>query len=261
MSSMPITVENIDRTKLFIDARYQRPLDENRVLRMATNYDEHMFAPLEVSARPDGVFAVFDGQHRKSLVDLLEHTTVPCRVHRGLTLEQEAALFVSLQQSRKNVSAVSRHTASLVAGNEQAKDIDRIVRKNGYTISDGQTTNSIKAATNVYMVYRSYGAGHLDFTLSLIRELWVGQRNANHGNFITGVAKFLHHYGHKIDSTKKNLLKEHSPVWYISESGMAGMSGKGRSDLMLMEVLRKATKIRPQSDRHRPRPTTPEAEA
>ncbi len=83
---------------LFADHAYQRELDEVRVLKMAANYRLALVGIVEVSDRGNGRYAILDGQHRWAMVrdrsfDQVKTPHLPCRVHTGLTVDQEAKLY------------------------------------------------------------------------------------------------------------------------------------------------------------------------
>src|SRR5437667_6710391 len=91
-----VTIEVIPLHRLFIDDRFQRPLDEKRVTRYLNSYDQKMVEPLTVNRRQYDRFSVIDGQHRLALLRMLSKTEWPCVVH-SISAREEAKLFVDLQ--------------------------------------------------------------------------------------------------------------------------------------------------------------------
>src|SRR3954452_18659822 len=93
--------------EIVVDERYQRPVEDYRVQKIAEHFDETLFGVLEVSRR-NGTCAVFDGQHRLEAARRIGLGVVPCLVHEGLSPEDEAQLFVRLQRERKNINPNDR---------------------------------------------------------------------------------------------------------------------------------------------------------
>ena len=80
--------------ELFVDHRYQRPLDEARAKKMAAQWDRRMVGILDVSDRGSSAsprYAVVDGQHRFAGAALLDTPPIMVvNVHTGLSVAQEA---------------------------------------------------------------------------------------------------------------------------------------------------------------------------
>ena len=74
---------------------YQRELNEDRVRRIAAEFDERIANEPKVSCR-DGRYYVFDGQHTIAARKLLNggrDLPIRCKVFYGLTESDEALLF------------------------------------------------------------------------------------------------------------------------------------------------------------------------
>src|SRR4051812_16232170 len=122
--SWPYRFELVPLDRLFVDADYQRPLT-SFVERIANDYDPAKVGTLTVSERKKGPHAIVDGQTRWEAtkrqpseelpVDDAGRPIVPCLVYYGLSREQEAQLFASLQTDRRGMATYLRFRASLVA--------------------------------------------------------------------------------------------------------------------------------------------------
>src|SRR5512144_2349483 len=120
-------IEQISIYKLNIDHSYQRTPAAHRLDAMVKNYDPLLMQVLEVSRRPDGSIYVIDGQHRMMAASRKfgENHELPCRVHEGLSVAQEAKMFVDLQRKRKSILQVEQFKANLIAGDPLTVDIQR----------------------------------------------------------------------------------------------------------------------------------------
>jgi hypothetical protein len=110
--------------KLRIDGSYQRDVmeDGKRNIRyIAENFQWSRFVPLMVAARPGGVFAVIDGQHRAAAA--MCHggfAELPCVVV-DVSLVEEAATFAAINGRVTRMNTLQIFHAQLVAGVPQAR--------------------------------------------------------------------------------------------------------------------------------------------
>jgi hypothetical protein len=177
---------------LIVDPTYQRVLDESRVERIAEKFNPALLGTLEVSVR-NGKCAVFDGQHRLEALRRRGTAKAPCLVHEGLSVPEEAMLFVNLQTQRKNLRPIDRFRARLVADEEQATAISEIAGGYGYTITEGGHPREIGAISALDRVYVRGGMDllHLMFQLLVI---WQGEPRSTDGALIEGLAIAVERY-------------------------------------------------------------------
>jgi hypothetical protein len=177
---------------LIVDPAYQRVLDESRVDRIAEEFDPALLGTLEISVR-NGKCAVFDGQHRLEALRRRGAAKAPCLVHTGLSVPEEAMLFVNLQTQRKNLRPIDRFRARLVAGEEQATAIREIADGYGYTITDGGHPREIGAITALDRVYARGGMDLLHSMFSLL-VIWQGEPRSTDGALIEGLGLATERY-------------------------------------------------------------------
>lgn len=240
----PTEHATIPLERLIVDPRYQRTLEQPRVDRMAANFDFHLLGTLEVSDRENGTFAVFDGQHRRAVAQTIGLGFLPANIHRGLTPEQEADLFVRLQKERKAIKPVAAFRAALFAKDEQAIAVNAIVEKCGFVVKDVPGHDNVRPIKTVLRVYNWYGPEVLERTLNLIREIWYGDDKALSTNFIGAMGRFVSVYGDKIGEAQKKRLATLTPVVYIRRADVEGSGGAGRAVPKVAEELRKVSRIR-----------------
>lgn len=123
-------VASLRADQIFADPAYQRPLDLPRVRKMAAAYDPTLLGVVDVSDRGPAHsprYAVINGQHRRALVLRADPdglaTHLVCNVHRGLTVEQEAALFYDIDRTTRRLSTWDRWNARRAAGDPMIAEI------------------------------------------------------------------------------------------------------------------------------------------
>lgn len=190
----------VDLAKTFVDVDYQRPLSTFSD-RIKENFKPHLFGTLVISERPRGEhpagtpLAVVDGQTRREGAMHNGVTKAPAIVYKGLSQGDEALLFAELQRERRNIASYYRFRASLVAGEEEAVNIDRITRSCGYAIgpnssqSEGNTKRAISAIAGLEKLYRR-GPELLERALTIFREAWQ-DRYVPNGELLAGMGWFL----------------------------------------------------------------------
>lgn len=160
---------------LFVDTRYQRPLDERRVAKMKNHYDERLLGALEGSLRSNGKIAVFDGQHRLIMAEILGLKDLPVLVHENLTPEEEACLFEKLNEERKATRPIDRHKSRVFRGEPNAVELDNAIRSMGYELGYGGGSGNpriITAYTHLAKAQKLGGASLVEQILAF-HDAWA----------------------------------------------------------------------------------------
>lgn len=191
------------------DMAYQREPDENRVRRIAENFDPELFGVPVLSMRADDSLYVVDGWHRISaLVMVGDDALVQCEVHRGLTVGDEARMFHRLQKERRGHTQFGQFKARLCFGEPAAVEIRRIAGRHGLKIC---TNKSTKTITAVASAERSHKAGVLDEVLTTIIAWDTQDAAALDGFIINCLTDFFRTYEAEPQYVAKKLDKYSSP--------------------------------------------------
>lgn len=210
------TIQQVDLSRIQIDLRVQRTegIDQRRVNTMADNFNPEALGLLILSQRGDGSMICLDGMHRAAVaVKAGWSKPVDARVFAGLTLAEEAALFL-LYNDKRDPSAISRFKARVLAGDEAAVDIDRIIRKCGWHVSTGKESGSISAVASLDRVYRTAAGTRADGkyptlteqTMVTITRAWGRDPLGAHGSILQGVTQLYSRFSSAIDTEK--LIRE-----------------------------------------------------
>lgn len=126
---------------LSVDGRYQRAADSDGskaiIRKIARDFSWAKFGAITVARRPDGRYAVIDGQHRvKGAAERPDIDAVPCLVVACLVaggrpeddggLAAEAKNFVGINRDRVNMGALPLYHARVAAGDPEAAAIARV---------------------------------------------------------------------------------------------------------------------------------------
>lgn len=169
----PYRFEVVRVDNIYID-RFQRPLNERWLKEREGRFDPAMVGAVVLSERTrrGKEYSGVDGQHRIELCRRESIAEVLAVVFHNLTIEQEAELFSRFQQERRAITPYQRFKADLVAGNQQARAIERIVREEGLELSEsGDGPGYIKCIRALEKVYEDDPA-MLRQVLRLVQGAW-----------------------------------------------------------------------------------------
>ena len=183
-------IRPIDTTS---DAHYQRDVDEDRILAMAQHFDPSLFGVPVLSRRHNGDHVRIDGQHRLEAAILADRGREPvhCEIHEGLSLRDEAELFLRLNRERSAVRVFDKYKARLVAREPVAMSIDSIL--NGLRLKVGRSQQA-RTVCAIEALESSYPSGKLAGALSILTDWRGGDPSAYEGSLIRAVTAFLVEY-------------------------------------------------------------------
>ncbi len=201
-------------SKLFVDSTYQRPRDDGRVARMVAAFDITQLGVLEVSERADGTYAVVEGQHRWHAAKIAlagpdgdADPVLVCKVHRGLSVAQEAALFFQIDRGRKPLNYWDRYKSRRAAGEPLVAEIEACCARHGFVVDPGSRDGNIAATGALEKIMGLGDATLLDRTLSVIRAAFNTARDGVSAELLSGVALILANYDVDIELNQVRLVE------------------------------------------------------
>ena len=211
---------------------------------LAVNFDESKLGTVEVSLR-DGFYHIVDGQNRVLACRLVGHKTVGCKVHHGLTYEQEAALFHDLNKKRFALKAAESLNGLREAKDEDIMRLYAIVGINGFKIATQCGQNNITAVSKLQNVVKRYGLEVLDRALYIIAKSWNGDQQSLKGDMIEGLSVLIATFGTELN--KNRAISKYSSVspkeiMQIADIDPKGGMKKFRVARALLYVYNKALK-------------------
>ena len=191
----PFRVELIPLEKLYADDSYQRPLDDHFVRRTVLAYDESLVGVIDVAATDDGRYAIMDGRQRYGASALVGKTAMWGAVYEGMERPEQARFFHHKNRDRKNVHPFYHFRARAVAGDPDAKMINRIVKRHGYKLgisaAQPDVITSIRGVEEVFGWTCEHRDNALDPTLEKIRHMWWDVKGGKDGTIIRGLGRFF----------------------------------------------------------------------
>lgn len=181
---------------------YQREFSLGWARKIARTFDERLWTKPKVAMRLGGKeFAVIDGQHRIEALRIRfpkDDPEVLCDVQSFPSVEAEAQQFLAVNHYVRPTGAKESFKARLIAGDELARNIDRLVRAYGYSLKTdgGRQRDGQLLVSPVQLLLRQHGLedwGLLEETLRVVRESF-GDNTAQLGSVFGGIGSFIATY-------------------------------------------------------------------
>lgn len=208
--SITTRIETLKADRLTVDHTVQRALNHRRVDDMVEKFNEEALGVLTVSERADGTYHIVDGQHRWAAATKFGTTYVQCKVYKGLSREDEAALFRVLNNT-KIVSSLDRFRVRIVEGEPTAVDIASILDKAGWRVplyASTRTSGVINSPVALEWVYTGAGIRKqrqpsiLRQTLDVITAAWGYDCDGMRSDVVRGLGAFLTRHEGLLDLPK-----------------------------------------------------------
>jgi hypothetical protein len=185
--------EKVKPNDVKLDASFQREPNVKRVDEMAAAFDPNMVGVPVLSRRADGTMVALDGQHRIAAAKKAGHGEYPLlmEIHHGLSAEEEARLFLKLNEMRLPVPLFDRFKARLVEKDLIATEIEAQLERAGVKLAKSPAKRTVCA---IQAVSRAYQRGNLEPTLRVLTEWMDGAAAAYDGELVKAVSAFLKEY-------------------------------------------------------------------
>ena len=227
------TIEWLTVSEITADRRVNtRPVDTAWVdKKIKEGFDPSRIGVPIVSRRKDGTQVWLDGQNRSELMRRAGwgDQKIQCRVFTGLTVAEEADLFLGHNDNRQ-VKVVYKFLARVTSGDEDAVAINAIVQSFGWKIHDQIGGKSITAVKSLERIF--HGDRHTDDTMApgralqrtlrVVTEAWGYKSEAVNGDVLLGIGSIFNRFGDVVDL--KILVKKLAEF----PAGPSGLLGKAR---------------------------------
>ena len=157
---------------------YGRPLRARWVNRLIREWDDDKVGDLLVSQRADGRFYTIAGNHRvKAKIEAGEPLYLfDCKVYVGLTLAEEADIYLAQDSERLRHSVADDFPAMLARADPSAVGVQAVLDEVGLEIAPyglaGYSPYRVRCVSSLLSSYEVNGPENLRFALQLLKEEW-----------------------------------------------------------------------------------------
>jgi hypothetical protein len=231
-----ITTEEHFAADLKVDAgTVQRYFEPRHANRLASKWNPLMVGTILVSRRADGSLYIIDGQHRNMVALRLDPTAVMrCEVYEGLSIKDEAEMFLHFNKGRKAPSVYSSFLVELTAEDPTAFRMQSQVRSCGLELAESPSPKKVAAIQKCRQIVELDKAetGLLQDTLRVCEMAWGRRADSWDGQIIWGVAQVIHRNRSNIDLDRlaRVVLGKQMPYrWKAEVQSLLGHSGGSSS--------------------------------
>lgn len=207
-----LSVEMVPVDQLMVDHKFQRPLDQARVNKMAREWNWLACGHLAISlrsgvmrhgqARRHNVYSVLDGQQRLGAIKILGFKEAPCRIYIDLTEKQEAELFELLNKA-KQPTFNDLFKSRISRDEDEAGAIAAAVHAVGWELDpERKHKNARRYIQTMQEMERMFKLGRsvlIMDTLRFIDETWPEEGLGHQAMILAGISRFIHYYGKDVD--------------------------------------------------------------
>lgn len=189
--------ELVDPNTLIVDHRYQRDIKPALVAAIATDPRWELFGVPVVFKRSNNMMYVADGQQRITGIKMAANPPkrIPIVWFPVEGLDDEAAVFVHINEFRKSLSALEKHKGKIVAKDPSTLAIERAVETAGLTVGGNPSTSggarTVSAVGTLYSIYNDLGEEGLLQTLIVCRDAFADDGGAFSSPILKGVAEVI----------------------------------------------------------------------
>ena len=202
---------------LDVDYSYQR-VRTAHVNKIYDKWDPNQCDYLIVSYRDDK-FYIIDGQHRYYAALARGVKDLPCIIRTGLTMEDEARIFVEMNTSRKPLNPFDTFKANIANGNENIPEvkvdmiIKRLCDKYGIKIKQMKTGTEPRVLRTMYdprtiVGKDASGEARLDWIFDLIsKSNWSECPEPYGSRFLRMFSVYYNNNINDLDNAKAKAIK------------------------------------------------------
>ena len=190
------TFEMVELNTIVVDHRYQRELKPALVAAIAADPRWELFGVPVLFKRDNGMFYCADGQQRitgmKETKDSPKY--IPAIWFPVQGLDNEAAVFVHINEFRKSLTAIEKHKGKIVAKDPSTLAIERAVETAGLTVGAGKSSQDarvVSAISALYSIYNNIGEEGVLQTLVVARDAFEDDSGAFSSPILRGVAEII----------------------------------------------------------------------
>lgn len=237
---------------LTVDPRVQRySFNPRKVERIVANFNEDAFGIITASRRDPVTISVIDGWHRWEAKRRLTDSTgtIYVRVFEGLTLAEEAQMFLDLNPGNQP-TALDRYRMRLIIEEPTVMAIDKAVHSYGWAVNPMPAPGHlqcVKALERIQVLAEKSESTEdlLSNVMLVVSRAWGNKREAGAAILLEGMAHFLLEYRHLARFDQDRLIQvlrdEHSDPFVLTQDAQQyARVSKMRAPMAVADSLVKA---------------------
>ncbi|OBG58893.1 MULTISPECIES: DUF6551 family protein [unclassified Mycobacterium] len=220
----------MDLDELHVDERAQRSLNELRAQKLSEGWINEAAGEIVVSDRgPDKKKHVIDGYHRSTAARMTGISKLPCEVHYGLSVADEAALFLLKNRESSKPNALDEYRIGLTAELPLFVDTEKVLIKHNLTVGKASSKNVVGAVQAILRITETSGPGTLDEVLRIAEAAWGRTAETWDGMLLGGLGLFLHRHGGEVNIGDLIQRMRRKEAWAWKQTVLSLASNQNRT--------------------------------
>jgi len=220
--------EELFAADLRVDRDVQRAFDNRHAAKLEADWDNRFIGTLIVSRRPNGDLYTIDGQHRVVVALRKDPVAImDCEVYEGLSVVEEALMFLHYNRNRKAPNAFDHYKIGLVAQLPTEVRMSAETMQLGLELSPSKGNRQIAAVAACRRIvgWDKEETGLLRDTLMYAEMAFGARPETWDANLVQAIARVIHHHRATIDYDRlvEKLRSKHPDEW----QALALMGAKG----------------------------------
>ena len=181
---------------LMVDLSYQRDVNKIKVANIIKNYNPNAIGVVTLSIRENGDLYIIDGQHRVEALKQLGYgnTDINAIVFFDLTIEDEARLFVIMNESRTKPKKSDLYKASIKSGDVELIELNNMLNRNNICVGDKPGDGVIRAIGTLHKVNNKIGIINLEKVIKVLLSANGNNSTSFQAEYITAVSTIIVKY-------------------------------------------------------------------
>lgn len=247
------SIEWVLTPELSVDLSYQRSIDNagsrRLIARIAAGFDWRLCMPLVVSRRADGSDVIIDGQHRWAAAMLRgDIPQLPCCRFTYASPEEEARMFILANRARKPINRLDDFYAALVAGDEDAHEIRRLVTEAGLRMARNTSSSAWKPGevaftSSIATALRRHGEVVVSEVLTCLAEAFKEQALIQGASLFGALVRIFVRSPEGFDPDKLDRALRTRSVTEWGQFVHDQRGGDARTTVMEVEILKAMARV------------------
>lgn len=210
-------IQAIPLSKMFLPRCQRMVKHPETVEEIVNHFDPGKLGVLIVNRRPNGSYAVIEGQHRLLALRRLGFKAANCIVFTGMTEQQEANFFKHQRDNTHALSSKDMFKAGIIEGDEVDNTIQQIIVQNGFYVEVGGTGTKIDAIASLKKIVKIFNYSVLDYTLAYAGTTWPGNKKAISREMLAALAEFASRFKDQVPVEQfAKRMKDYNPEDLVS---------------------------------------------
>lgn len=239
----PIEYIQVDPRTIKFDPRAQRNLNKARAQAIAEKLVPTALGTPILSRREDGLYAV-DGMHRVYACQLIltgkalasekvreAIQTIACEVHSGLSMANEASLFIIKNKESSKVGPNDEFRIGVMAGHPLFQDTNTVLEKHQLKVGSS-SANGVRGIKGILGIVMEHGPGILDLSLTIAEDAWGRTPDTWHSVTIGGIATVMSKHSDELNPQElaQKLKRQGDPTSFKAKIQTIATNNNTRAD-------------------------------